>query len=59
MQRNYRQITPTHTTRTSKAGNSANTQEKGGVANPTATKHTTGIEKRTIGEHDRRMLNLL
>lgn len=32
MQRNYRQITPTHTTRTSKAGNSANTQEKGGVA---------------------------
>ncbi len=25
MQRNYRQITPTHTTRTSKAGDSANT----------------------------------
>ena len=29
MQRNYRQITPTHTTRPYKMGKSANTQEKG------------------------------
>lgn len=29
MQRNYRQITPTHTTRPYKMGKSANNQEKG------------------------------
>ena len=29
MQRNYRQITPTHTTRPYKMGKSANSQEKG------------------------------
>lgn len=29
MQRNYRQITPTHTTRPYKMGESANSQEKG------------------------------
>ena len=34
MQRNYRQITPTHTTRPYKMGKLANNQEKGGLRYP-------------------------